>query len=181
MVEYEGTFHDPDELPTKELRDLCRNMCERLGKGCSRIGKMCRRELLSKVRRMLEDEGGQAVREESRGPSPRPVASERAESCFALILEALRMYVDYFLYARFGNRDEERAKVCLASARSLCEEACSLAVDQHGDGWEKANRVFNVVDRAMLKLRNDFSNALVSSCVMTSLLSEEHQARMAAK
>ena len=175
-----GTFHEPDELSTRQLRELYRNMCGRLGRECRRADKMGRDELLSVVRRMLSEDIGGVVHPDE--PSvTRPLSSEKAEECYAALLEALRMYVRYYQHRHSGNSDDEHAAVCLSSARALVNEACSLAIDYAGNGWEKAGRAFSVIDRAILKMRNDFCDCLVSSCVMSSLLSEEHQARMRAK
>lgn len=170
---------DPDleSFETCALREMYKSVCRREGKEPARAGKMGRNELLSKLRGKRID----GVCTASAGRQKRTRLADDIEECFSLLLEALRAYTRHAALAAVGKRDSDEARVYLADARKLCQEAVGCAIDHSGNGWEKANRVFNVVDRALLRMRNDFNDTLVSSCVMSALLSEEHVARMGAK
>lgn len=173
---------DLESFETCALREMYRNACKRDGEDSGRAGKMGRNELLSKLRGKRIDGVCTSKREPKKtqaAKQPKQTKlSDKIEECFLLLLEALRAYTKHAMLSAIGRRESPEAKVYLADARKLCQEAVGCAIDQSGNGWESANRVFNVVDRALLKLRNDFNDTLVSSCVMSSLLSEEHVSRL---
>lgn len=159
-------FNDPDSLQTSELRKLYRS----LDNEAKRADKMGRSELLKKVKDLLPVSTREAM---SKPPIP-----AKADCCINALIDAFRAYVRHETWVATGNRNSDEAVKHLEDARKMCQKAVGYAVDTSGNGWEKANRVFGVLDRAMLKMRNNFTDILVSSCVMSSLLSEKHVADM---
>lgn len=165
-----------EAMSTGDIRKMYRDLCKKAGKEPTRADKMGRAELLSKVSQLsgFKDKPHSTV-----ASSVVPKMSEKLSDCFMLLDEALRMYTKREILASTGNGSSAEAKTFLSTARGLCREAACKAIDASGNGWDKGNKAFNVVDRALLRMRSDFNDELVANCVMTALLSEKHQAEMA--
>lgn len=183
-----------EKAPTAMVRGMYRTACERLGIEGRWIGKMGRPELLKKARALLAEgrialvpAGGAGDAEDAEdAPAdpgfPRGIRhplNQKADDALHSLLEALRLYLRREIWISAGRKDDPQTKVYLKDAQERVREAVGQAIDLKGGGWDKAARLAYYIDRALMKLRLDFTETLASNCVLCALLSEEkNQAAM---
>lgn len=189
-----------EKAPTATVRDMYRTACERLGIEGRWIGKMGRPELLKKARALLTEgrivlvpAGGDGDAEDAEDAEDTEAApadpgfpsgirhplNQKADDALHSLLEALRLYLRREIWISAGRKDDPQTKVYLKDAQERVREAVGQAIDLKGGGWDKAARLAYYIDRALMKLRLDFTETLASNCVLCALLSEEkNQAAM---
>lgn len=182
---------DIDAAETSLLRDVYRNSLKDRNLESKWVGKMGRPELVKKLKALLKS-GDIAYRQDEKKeeePKEQPPAKGEAsrirnpmkssfEDCLQWLMEAIRLYAKLDVWISSGRRDDPQTKKYLEDAREATRKAVGCAIDAKGQGWDNANKLAYIVDRAVLKMRNDFNDTLVSSCVMSALMSDEHIAKM---
>lgn len=186
MIEYDFELHSAE---TAALRELYVRSCAERGVECKWPGKMNRNELMKKLEALVasgdigrpERSSDQEVCDETDGARGiRRSMNEIVEDCFQNLLEALRLYVMRDAWIASGKANDPQAAKYLKDARECVRKAVGATIGQNGTDWDRAIHLMTCVDRALLKMRVDFSETVASNCVMSALMSDEHQARMEA-
>lgn len=172
-----------DEVPTPELRKLYRASCNDRDVECKWIDKLSRAELVKRIGILV---GSGDIKVEESDEKDEPVQSggirypmkPTYEECVQSLLEALRLYIKADIWIQSGRRDDPQTRKYVSDARAAVQRAVGHAIEADGSGWDRANKIAYTVDRAMLRMRNDFNDTLVSNCVTCSLLSDKHAVEM---
>jgi len=184
---------DLDKCETSELRKLYAKACNDCGIECRRAGKMGRNELHRKVVDLVKkgiivriqslQDAGKGCTEKTKATCSEAtrVVPDSVQECFDHLMEAARLFMKYDIWVTQGRKDDPKAKKYLELARGSVRSAVGSVINLKGEGWDTAGKVAYCIDRAMARLRNEFSDTLVSNCVMSALLSDEHQLAMELK
>lgn len=181
---------DVDHDETGFLRQVYRDSCKDTGVVCGRIDKMGRIELTRKLKALI-DSGDIVVQDGEDVDKPslknaeiqepiglRHPMKQSFDECFAWLIEAIRLYMKVDVWVVCGRRSDPQTAKYLEDAKEAVRKAVGCAIKSNGEGWDNANKVAYSLDRAILRMRNDFNDTLVANCVMAALMSDKHQAEM---
>ena len=181
---------DVEHDETAFLRDVYRDACRDKGLVVNRIDKMGRIELARKLKALI-DSGDIELQDGDDADKPSLKNAESQETigirnpikhsfdeCFTWLIEAIRLYMKVDVWVSCGRRSDPQTAKYLEDAKEAVRKAVGCAIKSNGEGWDSANKVAYSLDRAILRMRNDFNDTLVANCIMAALMSDKHQAEL---
>lgn len=108
------------------------------------------------------------------------VLPDLVEECAEHLKTALRLYIKRRMWlSTSDHRNDPEVVEYLAQAKKAVARAVCCIVTQEGNGYERGSRMMQLFDTAITEMRNEFTDALVATAVMNTLLSDKHQVEMA--